>query len=67
MTVVDGAARKTEGATGLGEAATEIAALARAGEPDRYLAALLAPPPQREGSRTGFVVGKPRIPLCPNT
>ena len=64
MTVVDGAARKTEGATGLGEAATEVAALARAGEPDRYLAALLAPPPQREAllALAAFAAELARIP-----
>ncbi len=64
MTVVDGAARKAEGATGLGEGATEVAALARAGEPDRYLAALLAPPPQREAllALAAFAAELARIP-----
>ena len=64
MTVGDGAARKTEGTTPLGEGATEVAALARAGEPDRYLAALLAPQPQREAllALAAFAAELARIP-----
>lgn len=47
MTVAEG--RESEGAVGTepGDGATEVATVARVGEPDRYLAALLAPEPQR--------------------
>lgn len=42
-----------------------VAAVARAGEPDRYLAALLAPPPQREAllALAAFSAELARIPL----
>jgi phytoene synthase len=44
--------------------AAEVAAVARAGEPDRYLAALLAPEPQREGllALAAFAAELARIP-----
>ncbi len=47
MTVAEG--RESEGAVGTasGDGAREVPAVARVGEPDRYLAALLAPEPQR--------------------
>jgi phytoene synthase len=64
LTVGDGPARKT-GATGASdEGLAEVAAIARAGEPDRYLAALLAPPPQRAAllALAAFAAELARIP-----
>lgn len=47
MTVGDGRASEPAGAAAPDDGAAEVATIARAGEPDRYLAALLAPEPQR--------------------
>jgi phytoene synthase len=46
------------------DAAAQITAVARAGEPDRYLAALLAPPSQREALRAlaAFAAELARLP-----
>jgi phytoene synthase len=58
-----------EGGGGAPEApwgpADEVAAIARAGEPDRYLAALLAPPSEREAllGLAAFAAELARIPL----
>jgi phytoene synthase len=46
LTVAEG--RAGAGSNAPHEGAAEVAAIARAGEPDRHLAALLAPEPQRE-------------------
>jgi phytoene synthase len=53
------------GASAEADAATEVAAIARAGEPDRYLAALLAPAPQREAllALAAFAAELARVPL----
>jgi 15-cis-phytoene synthase len=50
--------------TGESEPGAEVAAIARAGEPDRYLAALLAPAPQREAlmALAAFATELARIP-----
>jgi phytoene synthase len=47
-----------------GDDGTAVAAAARAGEPDRYLAALLAPPPEREAllALAAFAAELARIP-----
>jgi phytoene synthase len=52
------------GAATAGDAEAEVAAIARAGEPDRYLAALLAPAPQREAlmALAAFAAELARIP-----
>ncbi len=65
MTVGDGRASEATGTTAPDDGAAEIAAIARAGEPDRYLAALLAPEPQREAllALAAFAVELARIPL----
>ena len=48
MTVAEGRTGESAGSNAPHEGAAEVAAIARAGEPDRHLAALLAPEPQRE-------------------
>jgi phytoene synthase len=48
LTVAEGRAGESADSNAPHDGAAEVAAIARAGEPDRYLAALLAPEPQRE-------------------
>jgi len=60
---VGGAGESVDKATSA-DAGTELAAVARAGEPDRHLAALLAPPPHREAllALAAFAAELSRIP-----
>jgi 15-cis-phytoene synthase len=53
-----------DGVTAPADSGTELAAVARAGEPDRYLAALLARPPQREAllAVAAFAAELARVP-----
>ncbi|HEX5957526.1 MAG TPA: squalene/phytoene synthase family protein [Hyphomicrobiaceae bacterium] len=53
------------GSPGAAENGGEVSGSARAGEPDRYLAALLAPPPQRDAlvALAAFSTELSRIPL----
>jgi phytoene synthase len=53
------------GAAAAGDAGAEVAAIVRAGEPDRYLAALLAAPPERQSllALAAFAAELARIPL----
>ena len=66
MTVADEQAGESGGAgvATEGGAGAEVADIARAGEPDRYLAALLAPAPQREAllAMAAFATELARIP-----
>jgi phytoene synthase len=56
---------RAAGASAAVGADAEVAAIARAGEPDRHLAALLAPAPEREGllALAAFAAELARIPL----
>jgi len=64
LTVGDSRASEGTGTTAPDDGAAEITAVARAGEPDRYLAALLAPEPQREAllALAAFAAELARIP-----
>lgn len=64
MTVVAERADRRSSVAAPEDDGAEIAAIARAGEPDRYLAALLAPAPEREGLLTlaAFAAELARIP-----
>jgi phytoene synthase len=64
LTVGDGRVSQRTGTTAPDDGAAEITAVARAGEPDRYLAALLAPEPQREAllALAAFAAELARIP-----
>jgi phytoene synthase len=59
-----GDSQASRGTTAPDDGAAEIAAVARAGEPDRYLAALLAPEPQRAAllALAAFAAELARIP-----
>jgi phytoene synthase len=62
--VAGGRADEDAGRPAPDDATGEVAAIARAGEPDRYLAALLAPPAQREAllALAAFAAELARIP-----
>jgi phytoene synthase len=64
LTVAGGRADENAGADAPEHATAEAAAIARGGEPDRYLAALLAPPPQREAllALAAFAAELARVP-----
>jgi len=64
LTVAKGRASDSASSTAAHDGAAEIAAVARAGEPDRYLAALLAPESQREAllALAAFAAELARIP-----
>ena len=65
MTVAEGRASDSASSTAPHDGAAEVAAIARAGEPDRYLAALLAPEPQRGAllALAAFAAELARVPF----